>query len=250
MERVLTKSELERWNGVLSNRNIAISVKNNGDSKPIEIISITPTDFNRNPYTSVNYISSNEMEYKIVFSIFNKKIDYFFELLNKFISIGFYGVKKEILNDILKSPEKKEHKIGKTEFTRYSYYFSGNILEVIAAVTIIEDAIYFLQEMYGVDEENNEVDIIPYQVGVIVSTVENKGIDYMVNDLFFTRPLGSKSVFGIDDRHFTKRGISYELVCIDLNQLKSSVVMYGESIVVTKDQIIPSRANNLNALLN
>lgn len=204
----------------------------------------------------VEYNKYSTFRYNFSFSVIKKRKDEFFHILNTFIESGIetgedkpiIDLKKEVYNFKI-----TEHTIGKNDLIRVQYEFTS-LLPAMFVTTLIEDTISFFELMWGYTEDGEEQCLLKYPIGSIVSIKDKKGIDYMVNGYEFIRVniqiayITQKPIIGNLPVIKTPT-ILYDLVCIE-SGISSGIVRYGDSCISQESDIIPSRTNNLNIILN
>jgi hypothetical protein len=251
MVRTLSKEEIEKWNNRLEKSSFKIYFDLSTYKFQAQIFKDIVNGF---PITNAfnllddpkNDAKLNRINYKLSFSVTKKRQEDFLFLINKFKSEGFLNEEIVIDNIIQQTPI--HHNLYGVDFVKYDIQLFEPIFKTIAIVTIVEDAIDFIQQMYGVNDSGEEINLLNYTKGSIVSIKDNKSTDYMINDYVYVRNTVSSKYQALGNN--IKNHIKYELVCIDIENVKSSVICYGDSVIVSEDQIIPSRTNNLNIIFN
>jgi hypothetical protein len=248
-KRTLSKEEIEKWNNRLEKSSFKIYFDLSTYTFQACNVKNIENGFTNNSLLNDNTEKSdakfNRINYKLSFSVTKKRQDDFLLLINKFESEGFLNEEIDISNIIKQTPI--HHNLYGVDFVKYDIQLFEPIFKTIAIVTIVEDAIDFIQQMYGVNDSGEEINLLNYTKGSIVSIKDNRSIDYMIDNYIYVRNTVSSKyqIFPDIENH-----INYELVCIDIENIKSSVICYGDSVIVSEDQIITSRTNNLNIIFN
>lgn len=196
------------------------------------------------------------VNYNFSFSVITKRKSEFFKIVNLFMNEGICFIdesRKSLISKIgdiskmMDNPIISEHNIYNNNLTRYQYNLRGNIFDIIAVTTILEDAIDFFSKIWGYEEKSGaEVCLLKYPIGSVVSINEDKGADYMVNNYYCHR----SNVYGGSNRQWLFIDtILYEIVCIE-SDLKSPIIKYGDVMILPEEKISPSRTNNINIILN
>lgn len=270
-KRFFTSVEIEKWNKILSKSYFKYKLGVHEKTKSIlvfeaptqygDIRSSSLSRFATDPYKTVGlkdiveYNKHMPFRYDFSFSVIKRRKNEFFEMLNTFVECGIETGERNPIIDIKKEVSDfklTEHKIGNNELIRIKYSFTS-LLPAMFVTTLIEDTISFFELIWGYTENGEEECLLKFPIGSVVSLKDNKGIDYMVNGYEFIRP---NSTISFDTQKpiiskvdVTKTTIMYDLVCIE-SGINSSIVRYGESCIAHESDIIPSRTNNLNIILN
>lgn len=269
--RFFSEKEIEKWNGILQKMNYKYTISIDNNSHKLIFIdkwdtSLLSTGRKENDAEMLkNFMSPqySQFQYNFSFSVIKKRKDDFFNIVSSFITQGFeiggYDTSKYF--DIRQEATERtghflevEHTVYNNEMVRITYIWKNPLIAMMVS-TIIEDAIKFFEIMWEYTEDGEEKCLIKYPIGSIVSRKGNKGIDYMVNSYEFVRPNtyitynASKPYLGTDMIAIDKPTILYDITCIE-SDIKSSVIRYGESCIVSEEDIGPSRTNSLNIILN
>ena len=154
---------------------------------------------------------------------------------NKNYKIGQVELKSIHLKDsIIESISSHEHSIGDKNYTRYAYRFVGRLSNIIAYIKYLEDAIIFFQKIWGYDETGKEYRLLKFNIGDVISKVNDKSKDLLIFDYFY---LLSNHVYAIDY-------IACEILTNGL------ILKYGNSEIFHENEICFSRDNRLGDILN
>jgi hypothetical protein len=250
--KYLTDSDIIRWNNRLNK----------------SIYSITPRYNTRNGYPDI--IISEKIEsglpgmplvksgiedpiinYSFSFSVVSHRKDEFFEILHKLLKEKFdtkfltisdkspesLGIRDIILDEsILGKYYTQDHKILNRTFIKYTYDFNNRLTDIICILSYIEDTIEFFQLIWGYDEEGKEICLLDFPVGSVVSKNNDKSKDFLVIEYIYKKV---NSKFNIE---YIVSEIIYDN--------KSPVIKYGESFIISKDEICHSRNNRIDNILN
>jgi hypothetical protein len=144
---------------------------------------------------------STSFEYS--FSVSSNRVDDFFDILKKIRKEDF-GTKSmisenqtsaiEVTDEIIKNKAEINHWLGKKEYTRFTWRFSGKIGSIIAWISYIEDAIDFFSLMWGYHEDGSEVSLMKFPISSIVSLKSDRSREFMVVDYYFNRISSDKSI--------------------------------------------------------
>lgn len=267
-KRYFSEEEVTKWNEILSKRYFRYGMSIDSSKKirffdrndPSNDIYANSGGYYNDPKSIYDKVITPQeystFSYDFSFSVIKKRKDEFFKIVDSFIVHGF-----EIGYDIKKSLDLKEeaykhtqinHTVYNNEMVRVVYNFN-NPLSAMLVSTIIEDAISFFGMMWGYTEKGEEQCLIKYPIGSIVSKSSLKNVDYMVNNYEFVRPNCIVTHVSTKPYHshvvITKPTILYDIVCIE-NDIKSPIIRYGDSCIISEGDICASRTNNLNIILN
>ena len=255
--RYLSDSEIIKWNDKLLATThlslISIAPRSSGyNNYHISIASnknlYNQNTYGQNPYSNMVEIADPEIDFQFMFSVTSNRCDSFNELIELFLTEGF-GTKSTktsmdntcILTDISLSKKsinnisESTHTLYNKEYTKYTYDFRDKLCNIIAYVTIIEDAISFFEKMWGYTEEGEEINLLPWKIGYFVSKKNNKSEDYIVIDYKFIRG--------------DKLEIKYLISIIDSN-IKSPIIKYGKTEIVSESELTWSRNDRIDSILN
>ena len=186
-----------------------------------------------------------DISYILTFSISKNRSEYFFRLLGELrdnarfytkctINEQIYDIK--IDEKIISSIEQYDHTISNREFIRYKYTFEGPIPNIMGYVSYIEDAIAFFQLLWGYDEEGNEISLIEFTIGSLVSLKKNRSEDYLVIDYDF--------IF------YDKKPIINYIITRIFYDSSSTVIKYGEILSVEMKELVFSRNGKIDDILS
>lgn len=242
MSRYLSNNEVIDWEERIKNS----SYSNSGFSSSLYNID--------NP-------SSLRINYRFSFSVAANHEFRFEKLLDNFLDEGFSikyldknykrksdtTLKKEILT-LRKLQEKQYHEIKKINYINYKYNFNYvPVLPLIYFVQTIKDIIEIISNNWAFDESGNEICLMKYSIGEIVSLDTDKS-DYMIDSVIYLRENTDqfeslKKRYEIEDEF-----ILYRLSkVVSFNQ---QVIEFGNQELASSSQIRPSRGERLDELLN
>jgi hypothetical protein len=154
-------------------------------------------------FEEVKDIPDPSTSFEYSFSVTSNRVDDFFDILKK-IRKEEFGTKSmasenhtsviEVTDEIIKNKAEIKHWLGKKEYTRFTWRFSGKIGSIIAWISYIEDAIDFFSMMWGYHEDGSEVSLMKFPISSIVSLKSDRSREFMVVDYYFTRGNGTKSI--------------------------------------------------------
>jgi hypothetical protein len=266
-KRFFSEKEIERWNEILQKRNYKYSVSIDIASNKLRFhdrwdTSLLSSGRQENDTDICNKFMNDQQfssfQYDFSFSVIKKRKNEFFKILDGFIGDGFeiggYDTSKSFdLKEESHKYSQMDHTVYNSMMVRVTYNWKNPLLAMLLS-TIIEDAIGFFGMMWGYTEDGEEKCLVKYPIGSIVSRSSNKGIDYMVNSYDFARVnsymtyYANKPYVGTNITLDTPT-ILYDIVCIE-SDIKSPIIRYGDSCMVSEGDICPSRTNNLNIILN
>lgn len=245
--RYISDSEILRWNKRLdSSEHSVYPISNNKSAEPyicfrqkIGYLSPSGEQF----VTTVDPF----IRYDFIFSIASNRVDNFFDIFNKLSKIPF-GSKSiyvdlnnekitdiKFSDDVIHSKEKINHKVFDKEYIRYTYHFAGKLSSIMAYVMYLEDAINFLSEIFGYNEDGSEVCLLKFPIGTQVSTLKDKSTDYLVLDYLYRK---------MDGKYF----ISY--VASEMIKSNGNSITYGEVLNFNEKDLCYSRNSRIDDILN
>jgi hypothetical protein len=250
--KYLTDSEILAWNERLSNSEYKLSARyNNRNGYPDILISkIIKMNQNFGDLTKVvQGIESPLIDYIFSFSVSSNRVDYFFSILKRLIKKTF---NTKLL--VLKGEEKKElildikynqgfqyttnkHRILNKDFTKITYSFENkSLVEIICFLSYIEDTINFFQLIWGYDGDGNEISLMKFNIGSVVSQTTDKSKDYLIVDYNYIK---QRKRFEIE----------YIVSEIFIDE-SSPIIRYGKSFSISGDKLCQSRNNTINNIIN
>ena len=122
-------------------------------------------------------------------------------------------------------------------YKKMQYNFRGKVSSIIAYVQALKDTIEYFGMIWGYTEEGEELCLLKYPIGSIVSPVNDKSTDVLVVDYKYNKSTNSK--FSID----------YEVYEILSNE-KSSTLQYGNKSIFSENELSLSRTAQVNSILN
>ena len=260
--RYFVQEDLDRLDNLLTKSHVFSTeiLKLNG----LDLISVYKYS-TESPLTG--YVNHPPLEYEKLktepfmfsFSVAKKRKNNFFEILDGFINDGIkFGDSQSYnklntvdLRELVYDHVEIEHTVYNTEYIRFQYKFD-NTLKALIVTTLIEDTIRIFENMWGYKEDGEEVSLMKYRIGDIVSLkMSPQNTDWIVISYIPERPYTMKSRSGMGysvNTTGTKYGVLYKLVVIESNN--NGIIKYGSIVTADESDIYPSRNNNLNTLLN
>lgn len=241
--KYLTDSEILKWNDRLEKSNFRLMPRYNTRNGHPDI----SINFVNNHFPGASEIKEtldHVIDYEFSFSVIMNRKDEFCILLKKMFYYNFgtqllfdnqsksIDVFKE--EDILKT--EIQHSVFNREFIKYTYKFKGKLSSIIAYISYLEDAINFFQLLWGYNEKGEEIFLIKYRIGDIVSFKDDKSKDCLIIDYLFTK---------VGKDYFVDYYVSEMM--IDNN---TCIIKYGDSSKVLESQITWSRDSRINDILN
>lgn len=246
--RYISDSEILRWNKRLDNSGYSVYPLSNNKSAEPYICFRQKVGYQNNPMGD-QFVTTTDpfMRYDFVFSIASNRIDNFFDIFNKLSKIPF-GSKSiyvdlnnekitdiKFTDDVIESKEEINHKVSDKEYIRYTYHFAGKLSNIMAYVMYLEDAINFLSEIFGYNEDGSEVCLLKFPIGTQVSTLKDKSTDYLVLDYLYRKMYG-------------KYFISY--VASEMIKSNGNSITYGEVLNFNEKDLCYSRNSRIDDILN
>jgi hypothetical protein len=249
---VLTDSEIMKLNNRLNDSRFFVRAEYTSQSSwPVLGYYLRPT-YNRPDMasqTSNSYdgrIEEPQIEYEFTFSICEKRIDEFFEIFDRISDGGVENfcystgnnstTRVEFTDKVIHSESKVVHKVYNRNYVKIKYNFRGKVSSIFAYIKFLEDTIGFFGNIWGYTEEGEEICLLKYPIGNIVSPIKEKSMDVLVIDYVYLK---------LTDQYT----INY-MVCEILSDEKSSILKYGDSFSIKEDDLTLSRTNQINSLLN
>lgn len=248
--RYISDSEILRWNKRLDNSGYSVYPLSNNKSAEPYICFKQKVGHQNNPMGSqfVDITTIDPfMRYDFIFSIASNRIDNFNDIFNKLAKIPFgsksvyvdLGKDKTIdiklSDDVIDSKEEIKHEVSDKEYIRYTYHFAGKLSGIMAYVMYLEDAINFLSEIFGYNEDGSEVCLLKFPIGTQVSTLKDKSTDYLVLDYIYRK---------MDGKYF----ISY--VASEMIKSNCNSITYGEVLNFNEKDLCYSRNSRIDDILN
>lgn len=204
---------------------------------------------------------SSKIDYKFTFSISKNNVERFNNLISQFFNEGFEishldnkihieRLTIDDLNTLNSFRTSTEHKTYGVEFIRYTYDFKRVlVLPLIIFIQTIQDAIEIIGNFWGFDQQGEEVCLITYPPGSIVSLKNDRG-DFIVESVQYLRK-NTKSFEKLKIKYNIKDElIIYNLIKIISNH-NSQVLEYDSTqYTASNDGIIPNRGQRLDELLD
>ena len=244
--KYLLDSEILNWNDRLKNTDYMVGAPY-GVRSPAPHISFRQVVKNRGIGDTFVMTLDPTLDFQFSFSVAKNRVDLFWDIFNNWYEekIGnevlytdnnnnqkIYEIK--VTEDII--TEKKEilHSILSKEYIKYSYKFKGRLSSIMGYVMFLEDTIDIFSKLYGYTEDGQEVNLTKFQIGSIVSKVDDKSKDYLVIDIY---PQKMGLNFYID-YHIT------EVLTI------GEIIRYGSTQKVSENEICFSRNSRIDDILD
>lgn len=214
-------------------------------------LNTTHSDFMRRDY-GIDYAKVNgritepEIEYFFSFSVCEKRIDDFYDILDNILSREFENLvysdstdkhSNIIVNsNIIKSKNETTHTYINRSYKKIDYIFRGKVSSIMGYLKAIKNSIEFFGRIWGYSEEGEETCLLKYPIGNIVSTTRDRSKDFLVFGYYYDQ-LGDSFE------------ILYEVYEI-LSDEKSSIIKYGDKLTLREDELTLSRTAQVNSILN
>jgi hypothetical protein len=253
--RYLTDSDILKWNNRLNKSIYSITHRHNTRNGYPDIIISETRESGLPGMPLVKFgIEDPIINYSFSFSVVSHRKDEFFEILHKLLkdkfdtkfltisnkspeSLDYANVRDITLDEsILGKYYKQDHKILNRNFIKYTYDFNNRLTDIICTLSYIEDTIEFFQLIWGYDEEGNEICLLDFPIGSIVSKNSDKSKDFLVIEYLYKKM----------DSKFNIEYIVSEIIY----DSKSPIIKYGESFIINKDEICHSRNNRIDNIIN
>ena len=191
-------------------------------------------------------IHEPEVEYELTFSVCEKRADEFFDIFKKITEKGienfvFHSTTEykqiKFTEDVVYSKNELTHSFMNRNYKKIQYNFRGKVSSIIAYVQALKDTIEYFGMIWGYTEEGEELCLLKYPIGSIVSPLNDKSTDVLVVDYKYNKSTNSK--FSID----------YEVYEILSNE-KSSTLQYGNKSIFSENELSLSRTAQVNSILN
>lgn len=243
--------EIMEWNERLEKCNFTIQTKTDlvtGEPNIIVHDKIDPLYYNSMP----NNISGNigiqdpVIKFSMIFSIASNRVDYFFDIFNKISSeeVGTkfvyykndieYSYKIEFQRNNITEKKISEHSINDKKYTNFKYEFDGHLSSIILYVHFLEDTINFFNKIWGYTEKGEEICLLKYPIGSIVSPLKDKSKDYLIIEYKYLKSYNNYDIYYIASEILTK----------------GHIIKYGESLSFKEDELGFSRNNRIDNILN
>ena len=246
--RYISDSEILRWNKRLDSSGYSVYPMSNNKSAEPYICFRQKVGYQNNPMGDQSVTTIDPfMRYDFIFSIASNRIDNFNEIFNKLSKIPFgsksvyvdLGKDKitdiKLSDDVVDSKEEIKHEVSDKEYIRYTYHFAGKLSSIMAYVMYLEDAINFISEIFGYNEDGSEVCLLKFPIGTQVSTLKDKSTDYLVLDYLYRK---------MDGKYF----ISY--VASEMTKSNGNSITYGEVLNFNEKDLCYSRNSRIDDILN
>lgn len=243
--------EIMEWNERLEKSNFTIQTKTDLNTGEPNIIIHEKIDTNYH-HSSPNNLSGSlgiqepSIKFTMSFSIVSNRVDFFFDIFNKISSeeVGtkfvFYRNNNECSHKIEfqrnNITEKKisEHNISDKKYTNFKYEFDGNLSSIILYVQFLEDTINFFNKIWGYTESGDEICLLKYPIGSVVSPIKDKSKDYLIIEYNYIKSY----------KHYDIYYIASEILT------KGHIIKYGETLSLKEDKLGFSRNNRIDNILN
>lgn len=243
--KYLLDSEILNWNDRLINTNYRVSAPY-GVKSSAPNIAFTQV-INRGIGDTFVSTLDPHLEFQFGFSVAKNRIDLFWDIfnnwhdekvLNEVVYVDTQNNKKfytiSVNDDVISSKKETPHNILNKEYIKYTYNFKGKLSSIMAYVMFLEDAIDIFSKLYGYTEDGQEINLAKFQIGSIVSKIDDKSKDYLVVDIS-PQKVGLKFYI---DYHIT------EVLTI------GDIIRYGATQKVTDKEICFSRNSRIDDILD
>jgi hypothetical protein len=250
--KYLSDTEILNWNRRLEKSDYSVYALSNTRSGNPDIV------FRQKINTGFNAMGQQFVEtldpfirYDFTFSIASNRKETFFDLFNKLSKVAFgtkscyiddrsnYSDRKlsdiRFTDDVIESKEENTHMVYEKEYVRFAYHFAGKLGSIMAYISYLEDAINYLSEMWGYNEDGTEVCLLKYPIGTIVCKNFDKSTDYLVLDYKYRKLDGKYNI---------------DFVASEMMNTKGSVITYGEVYTFTESELCYSRNSRIDDILN
>lgn len=253
--KYLTDSEIIGWGKEL---NLMLNPLYSNKTGHPDIKLITGVAVREYPNVSNSRISNTNnsdtlINYKFVFSISENRVNDFYKILDKALSKGL-GTKflidkdhdrwGEINTDVsmdikidssIFNLSSVSHEIWNRNFVRFTYDFKAHFTSVMSYISFLKDTIDYISMVWSYNENGEEINLLKYNIGDVVSTSNDRSKDYIVIDY---------------DLISSKNGkyINYKISEI-LSERNSPIIRYGSIKSLTSDEISFSRNNRIDDIL-
>jgi hypothetical protein len=265
---ILSDKDISNFNDKLNDKTFMLRpVYASGGRGPVIAYYAIPQNLHYNGYNSPNipsgpnYSSSSRfggmydddmskipepvITFEFSFSICEKRYDDFFEIFDtvkkSYIDAYVYETPEKMSKIVFSeksciSKRESTHKIFNRNFKMIEYTFNDKVSSVMCYLKYIEDSIEYFNLIWGYTSEGEEINLLKYNVGSIVSPIADKSVDLMIVDYVYKK---------YNDLYV----IEYK-TCQILGTDKSHIIKYGEFRVLPDTKLTISRNNNLDSLLN
>lgn len=191
-------------------------------------------------------INEPDIEYELTFSVCEKRVDEFFDIFNKITKNGIENFVYhsttdhrpiKFTEDVIYSKNELTHSFMNRNYKKIQYNFRGKVSSIIAYVQALKDTIEYFGMIWGYTEEGEELCLLKYPIGSIVSPKNDKSKDVLVVDYQYNKSTNNK---------FTIEYEVYEILSND----KSSTLQYGRKDIFSEIELSLSRTAQVNSILN
>ena len=249
--RYLSDIEILNWNRRLERSDYSVYPLSNARSGHPDIV------FRQKISNNYNYSPMGDqlvetldpfIRYDFTFSIASNRKETFLDLFEK-LSKEVFGTKSifrdqnnnekltdiKFTDDVIDSKEENIHMVYEKEYVRFAYHFAGKLGSIMAYISYLEDAINYVSEMWGYNEDGTEVCLLKYPIGTIVSKHSDKSTDYLVLDYKYRK---------MDGKYYI------DFVASEMMNTKGSVITYGEIYTFRESDLCYSRNSRIDDILN
>jgi len=239
--RFITDKEILSFNEILEELPIRVHpISNHKGTYDIEILN----NMIHNKILPLLYEPT--IDYEIIFSITSKRNEFFLDLLKKISDKGVNinvilsgGQNEKNILDLTNTKslniniKKESHMINNISYIKYDHKVNGRLSEIILYKSNIENAINIMQSIWEYENET-EVNLVKWDIGDIVSLVENKSKDYIILDYSYRK---------VNDSYII------DFLASEILDINKCVIKYGKSEILRKDDICYSRNNRIDNIL-
>jgi hypothetical protein len=228
---------LDKWNERLKKFNLFINIEHESQSNIISLYSLNNSIQGFSNVPSLMY-KIPEIHYTFNFLVSKKCSKRFYEILQNILNNGlkfsYKGIKsldyKRNLSDF--KIEKSDVKIHNVEYIQNHCKLNCEVFEIIYFVNSVEIAVETIDKYFEYLEDGTEICKTKFKVSEIVSTKEDKSGNYMVMSFLIKN-----------------NKIYYKLSKIQ-NDIKSEVIIFDGTNILSEEDILKNREYRLDILLN
>lgn len=235
------KSFEERWNKRLRDIRLKVSAFERISPKQEKLLKLRFSDRSFDPSTTDIPKISFIFDYSVSKRSLKRFDNILFELNKRGLAISYFKdvlhrplesiVYEDCVNYVKYEVEESYFKIMNNEYVnRKIKFISTDLIKIIGAVTMIENAVGIISKYYEYDSDGNEICNLPYSIGDIVSLKNNRDSDYIVKNVYFDDEL----------MFFVSKLIS---------PIESEVILFDEEVLVKESEIISNRDFRIDQIL-
>ncbi len=243
MKKFLSDSEILNWNERLKNTEYMVGV-NYGTQHSFPLISFRQLIKYDN---SFSITMEPYLDFQFSFSVAKNRVDLFWNIFENWLDdkVGNEVIYQDnnnnnkiysivVSDSVIHEKSEINHQIMSKEYIKYTYKFKGKLSSIMAYVMFLEDTIEIFSLLYGYTEDGKEVSLKKFQIGTIVSKIDDKSKDYLVVDIS-PQKVGNKFYI---DYHIS------EVLTI------GDIIRYGANQKVSENEISFSRNSRIDDILD